>query len=54
MVYGGAASPMYSSVYTVLSYWVDNDAPKFDYDPEAAAAKLAELGFTEKMLMASW
>ncbi len=48
LIYGGSASPMWSNVYQVNSYWVNNDVPKFPFDPEAAAAKLASIGFTEK------
>ena len=48
LVYGGSASPMYSNVYTVLDYWVNNDVTKYEYDPEAAANLLAGIGFTNK------
>ena len=48
LVYGGAASPMWSNVYQVLDYWVDPDVPKFEYDPEAAAELLAGIGFTQR------
>lgn len=48
LVYGGAASPMYSNVYQVNSYWVNPDVPKYDYDPEAAAELLRGLGYSRK------
>ena len=48
LVYGGAASPMWSNVYQVLDYWVNPDVPKFEYDPEAALELLASIGFTER------
>ena len=48
LVYGGAASPMWSNVYQVQEYWVNNDVPKFPYDPEAATELLAGLGFSRK------
>jgi len=48
LVYGGAASPMWSNVYQVLDFWVNNDVPKFAFDPEAATNLLAGLGFTRK------
>ncbi|HEX7003411.1 MAG TPA: ABC transporter substrate-binding protein [Trueperaceae bacterium] len=48
LVYGGAASPMWSNVYQVLEYWVNPDVPKFEYDPEAAAELLAGLGFSRR------
>ena len=48
LVYGGSAVPAFSSVYAVLDFWVYHDAPSFDYDPEAALALLAELGFEER------
>ncbi len=48
LVYGGAASPMWSSVYQVLSFWVNPDVPKFSFDQEEAARLLAGLGFSRK------
>lgn len=48
LVYGGAAQPMWSNVYQVLEYWVNPDVPQYGYDPEAAAALLANLGFRER------
>ena len=48
LVYGGAASPMWSNVYQVLDYWVNPDVAKYPYDPEAAAELLAGLGFRER------
>ena len=47
LVYGGAASPMYSNVYQVLDTWVNDDVAKFDYDPEEALALLNGLGFND-------
>ncbi len=48
LVYGGSASPAYSSVYAVMDYWINPDVAKYDYDPEAAAALLRDIGFTSK------
>lgn len=48
LVYGGAASPMWSNVYQVLDYWVNPDVPKFPYDPEAALELLGSIGFNER------
>ncbi len=48
LIYGGAAEPMYYSVYQVYDYWVNNDAPRFDYDPERAAELLADIGFSQR------
>lgn len=48
LVYGGAATPAYSSVYAVQTFWINDDIPKFDYDPEAALELLAGLGFTQR------
>ncbi len=48
LVYGGAASPMWTTVYQVLSFWVNEDTAKFGYDPEAATELLAGLGFDQK------
>lgn len=48
LVYGGAASPMWSEVYQVLEFWVDPNVPKFEYDPEAALELLEGIGFTQR------
>lgn len=48
LIYGGAASPMWSNVYQVNEFWVNPDVPKFPYDPERAAELLAEIGFTQR------
>ncbi|MEX2542603.1 MAG: ABC transporter substrate-binding protein, partial [Trueperaceae bacterium] len=48
LVYGGAASPMWSLVYQVNDFWVNDDVPKYEYDPEAALELLAGLGFSRK------
>ncbi len=48
LVYGGAASPMYTGVYTVLDSWVNPDVTTYDYDPEAAGQLLARLGYSQK------
>ena len=48
LVNGGAATPAYSNVYEVLEFWYNPDVPKYEYDPEAASALLAELGFSER------
>jgi len=48
VVYGGFGTPTYTSIYPVLSQWVNPNAPKYDYDPKRASQLLAELGFTRK------
>lgn len=48
LVYQGSAEPMYNSVYQVYDYWVSEDAPRFDYDPEAALELLAGIGFVSR------
>ena len=48
IVYGGLGTPMYSSVYPVLTQWINPKVPKYEYDPKQAAKLLAELGFTKK------
>jgi peptide/nickel transport system substrate-binding protein len=48
LVYGGAATPAFSSVYAVQTFWINDDIPKFEYDPEAALELLAGLGFTQR------
>lgn len=47
LVNGGAAAPAFSNVYQVLEFWYNPDVPRYDFDPEAALALLAEMGFTE-------
>ena len=47
LIYQGAAEPMYYSVYQVYDYWVNNDAPRYDYDPERALELLEGIGFTQ-------
>jgi peptide/nickel transport system substrate-binding protein len=48
LVYGGLGTPMYTSVYPVLTQWINPKAPKYEYDPKQAAKLLSELGFTRK------
>ncbi len=48
VVYGGLGTPMYGSVYPVLTQWINPNAPKYPYDPKKAAQLLAELGFKKK------
>ena len=48
LVYGGAATAMYSGVYEVLGEWLSRDLPRFEYDPAAAASLLAGIGFAGK------
>ncbi len=47
LVNGGAAAPAYSNVYQVLDFWYNPDVTKYEFDPEAALALLAEMGFAE-------
>ncbi|MEM7736052.1 MAG: ABC transporter substrate-binding protein [Deinococcota bacterium] len=47
LVNGGAAAPAYSNVYQVLDFWYNPDVTKYEFDPEAALALLADMGFTE-------
>lgn len=48
LVYQGAAEPMYNSVYQVYDFWINNDAPRYDYDPERALELLAGIGFVQR------
>ena len=47
LIYSGLASPMYTSVYQVLDYWVTDDIEKYDFDPEKALELLAGLGYSK-------
>jgi len=47
LVNGGAAAPAFSNVYQVLDFWYNPDVRRYDFDPEAALALLAEMGFTD-------
>ena len=48
LVYSGAAQPAYNDVSPALDFFYNPDAPRFSFDPEAASALLAELGFEER------
>ncbi len=48
VVYGGLGTPMYSSVYPVLTQWINPNVPRYEYNPSEATKLLAELGFTRK------
>ncbi|TBH20203.1 ABC transporter substrate-binding protein [Thermus thermamylovorans] len=48
LVYGGLGTPMFTSVYPVLTQWVNPRAPRFDHNPQQAQRLLAELGFTRR------
>lgn len=45
-LFGGAATPQWTSVYLARPHWVEDDVAKFPYDPEEASRILQdELGF---------
>lgn len=48
IVYGGLGTAMYSSVYPVLTQWINPRVPKYEYNLQEAAKLLAELGFSKK------
>lgn len=48
LVYNGSAIPMYTSVYPINEYWVNNDVETYPYDPEAATALMASIGYDHK------
>ncbi len=48
IVYGGLGTPMYTSIYPVLTQWFNPKVAKYEYDPKEATKLLAELGFTKK------
>jgi peptide/nickel transport system substrate-binding protein len=48
LLMNGAGIPMYTNVYPINSYWVNDNVNKYPYDPERAAQLLAEIGFTRK------
>ena len=48
LVYNGSGIPMYTNVYPINDYWVNHDVEKYPYDPEAAAALMAGIGFDKK------
>lgn len=48
LVYGGLASPAYSSVYPIFPEWQATGTDKYKFNPSAAAKKLAALGYTKK------
>ena len=48
VVYGGLGTPTYSSVYPVLSQWVNPTVTRYDFDLKKAETLVKELGFTKK------
>lgn len=48
VVFGGFGTPTYTSIYPVLTQWVNPSVTKYDYDPKKASQLLAELGFSKK------
>jgi peptide/nickel transport system substrate-binding protein len=48
LVYGGNADPMHTGVYLVNGFWVNEDAPKYDYDVERAIELLALAGYSNR------
>jgi peptide/nickel transport system substrate-binding protein len=48
LVYGGSADPMYTGVYLVNGYWINNDVPKYDYDVERAIELMALAGYSQR------
>jgi peptide/nickel transport system substrate-binding protein len=47
-VYGGLATPLWTSVPTVFKDWVSPTLKKYDFDPEAATKLLSGLGYNKK------
>jgi len=48
LVFGGAAFPMHTGVYLNSPFWVDDEGPQYDYDPERALELLARAGFSQR------
>jgi peptide/nickel transport system substrate-binding protein len=48
LVYSGAALPLHTGVYLPNDYWVNHDAPRYDFDPERAEELLARAGFSRR------
>lgn len=48
LVYGGNADPMYTGVYLVNGFWVNEDVPRYEYDPERALELLALAGYGQR------
>ncbi len=48
LVYGGNADPMYTGVYRVNAFWVNDDVPTYAYDPERAVELLARAGYANR------
>lgn len=48
VVFGGFGTPVYSSVYPVLTQWVNPNITKYDYNPQKASQILADLGYKKK------
>ncbi len=48
LVYGGSADPMYTGVYLVNGYWINDDVPKYEYDVERAVELMALAGYSNR------
>ncbi|MFN2322191.1 MAG: ABC transporter substrate-binding protein [Trueperaceae bacterium] len=48
LIYGGSADPMYTGVYLVNGYWINDDVPKYEFDIERAIELLALAGYSNR------
>jgi peptide/nickel transport system substrate-binding protein len=48
LIFSGAAYPLYTGVYLPNAYWINEDAPRYDYDPERATELLSRVGFSRR------
>ncbi|MDT3682224.1 MAG: ABC transporter substrate-binding protein [Truepera sp.] len=48
LVYNGSGVPMYTNVYPINTFWINDDVEKYPYDPEAASELMASIGYDKK------
>jgi len=48
LVYGGNALPMHTQVYLPNTFWLNDDATQYDFDPERSLTLLALAGWSRR------
>ncbi len=48
LLFNGEGVGMYSNVYPINTFWINDDVTKYPFDPERATQLLAEIGFDQR------